>query len=230
MKMKNIATALLLALLVGCQTQAPDTLIRSGQGEDIAVDWTNANALLSKYEELASGEKRAFKKSLRSTEYLLFTIAYSSKHGGIGGDDLERWGEKCLSEGQRLSSDVIYKHINSKTIPVKWINSYKKYLQIILQQRSKSDAYEIGLTDKDIASLKPIAEELTYIECFQRFSKNKSKLDDFVKALNSPKIPAGRLKSIKSFLKNILNDSKPLTPKDLGYSNQELSDLIQKLQ
>ena len=165
--MKKIILAVLSVVLAGCA--AP---------RKTSHDPERASGLWTKYNALDKKEQRTFTRNLTAEDLFAFTLAaipaearqqfkgqkidFSDPRveevmGMIGGDDLEDWGEKRLIDGRRLTASTIIDLLADTGLPLEWRSSFRGYLRIMFYAnpgRPPSDAYQIGLTDQDIAELK----------------------------------------------------------------------------
>lgn len=164
---KCMIVALLAGAVAGCAVphRAPPDLERAGEL------WAGYNAVGKK-------GQRAFMRNLTADDLFAFTLAalpaYAREHsqgkevdfadlrveetlGMFGGDDFEDWGEKRLADGRRLTASTIIGLLEDPQLPPEWRAAFRGYLRIMFfanPGRQPSDAYEIGLTDQDIAELK----------------------------------------------------------------------------
>jgi len=171
----------LVCALPGCggpETGAlPDDLL-DDSGSDAAdskndvtklprVDLKRAKEL---YAEYSKGGKKD-PKNLSADDALLFTIGlmmevertmppgvkladHAERLGFGAADDLEQWGENLRDEGRPLTFETIEAHLQDTGKPLVWRIAFREYLRFITKQRALRDAYEIGLTKKDIERLK----------------------------------------------------------------------------
>ncbi len=132
----------------------------------------------TKYNELGEKEQHTFLRNLTADDMFAFTLAaipayvqqqFKGKEvdfsdvraqeilGMMGGDDLEKWGEKRLAEGRRLTASDMIDLLENSKLPPEWRVSFRGYIHGLLYANPgspPSDAYEIGLTDEDIEKLK----------------------------------------------------------------------------
>ena len=72
----------------------------------------------------------------------------------LTGDDFERWGEKLVAEKRALNRQKILALLKDPKRDLAWRVAFHGYLRVILMQREPRDAYEIGLTEEDVAKLR----------------------------------------------------------------------------
>ena len=72
----------------------------------------------------------------------------------LTGDDFERWGEKLLAEKRALDRRQVLGLLKDPKRGLAWRIAFHGYLRIILMQREPRDAYEVGLTEEDVAKLR----------------------------------------------------------------------------
>jgi hypothetical protein len=153
-----------------------------GAGRVVAQDTSNnlerVGRLWTEYGALGSKEQRAFMSSLTADDLFAFTLAaiparvrehFRGKKvdfadlqveetcGMFGGDVLEKWGERRLADGRRLTASAMIGLLEDSKLPPEWRSSLRGYLRVMLfanPGRPPSDAREIGLTDQEISALK----------------------------------------------------------------------------
>ncbi len=142
--------------------------------------WADAPRELSpfrQWQKLPSDQRRQYVKKLTADEMDTFIKEMVASYckdrkddeirkawerlAGLAGDDFERWGEKLVAEKRALNRQQIAALLKEPKRDLAWRVAFHGYLKIILMQREPRDAYEIGLTEEDVAKLR---EEIPRME------------------------------------------------------------------
>ena len=129
-----------------------------------------ADSLRSKYTALPKEQRRQFLKALTADQMDRFiheTVDGIAKDktpealqenweqlAMVTGGRFEQWGEKLLVEGRRLTRERILELLRDPKQDFAWRVAFHGYLRVIFKNTKPRDAYEIGLTDDEVAKLK----------------------------------------------------------------------------
>ena len=135
--------------------------------------WADGQRELSpfhRWQKLPSAQRRAYVKKLTADQMDTFIKEMVADHckdlkdaeirnawerlALLTGDDFERWGEKLVAEERALNRQQILGLLKDPKRDLAWRVAFRGYLKVILMQREPRDAYEIGLTEEDVAKLR----------------------------------------------------------------------------
>lgn len=160
------AIILLFLIITGCNSS-----------QKTSCDLERSGELWARYNALGKKEQHTFIRNLTADDLFAFTLAAIPAHAqeqfkekqvdftdpraeevlAMLGDVFEKWGEKRLAEGRRLTAFSIIGFLKDPALPPSWRAAFRGYLRIIFFANPgspPSDAYEIGLTNQDINKLK----------------------------------------------------------------------------